>query len=79
MTPVVTTSAASVCSQGISGNLGVKIMSSYLLHDGDGISRKRRWILHIIIDDAVKHLLFILTGKRRLAGEQRDAESAFKL
>lgn len=49
-----------------------QIRNSYLLDDGDRTKRKRPWILHIIIDDAVKHLLLILTGEWRLVAWQRQ-------
>lgn len=51
----------------------------HLLHDGNGISGKRCWILHIVINDAVKDFFFIFTRKRRLAGRQSNADSAFML
>lgn len=44
----------------------------YLLDDGHSPSRKWPWILYIVVDDAVKHLLLILTGKRRLESENRE-------
>ncbi len=46
----------------------------YLLDDADSTRRKRPWILHIIIDDAVEHLLLILTREWRLDAQERDAE-----
>lgn len=49
---------------------------THLLDDGNGSRRNTLWILHIIVDDAVEHLLLILTRERRLAAWQTRAESA---
>ena len=49
----------------------------YLLNDGDGVWREASRILNIIIDYAVKHLLFIFSWEWRLA---QDGEGeAFSL
>lgn len=48
----------------------------YLLDDGDGVRGKRSRILHVIVDDAVEHLLLILARERRLAGREKDDELA---
>lgn len=47
-----------------------------LLDDGNSTRRNTLWILHIVVDDAVEHLLLILTGERRLVAWQTLAESA---
>lgn len=46
----------------------------YLLDDADSIGRNAGWILHVVINDAVKHHLLIFTRERRLAGGRKDAE-----
>lgn len=46
-----------------------------LLDDGDGIGGKRRWVLHVVVDDAVKHLLLVLAGEGRLESGQGDGEA----
>lgn len=43
---------------------------SHLLDNGNSTGRNTLWILHVIVDDAVEHLLFILTRERRLAAWQ---------
>lgn len=40
---------------------------AHLLDDGNSTVRNTLWILHIIVDDAVEHLLLILTREWRLA------------
>lgn len=48
----------------------------YLLDDGHSPRRKWPWILYVVVDDAVKHLLLILTGKRRLESQQREVNAS---
>lgn len=48
----------------------------YLLDDGHSPRRKWPWILYVVVDDAVKHLLLILAGKRRLESQQREVNAS---
>lgn len=40
--------------------------STHPPHDGDGLGRKKPRVADLIVDDAVKHLLLIVTGEGRL-------------
>lgn len=55
------------------------IRGIYLLDDGDSTQRKRLRILHIIIDNAVEHLLLILTREWRLVAGKTGAKLSIKL
>lgn len=48
---------------------------AHLLDDGNSAGGNALWILHVIVDDAVEHLLLVLTRERRLAAWQTHAES----
>jgi len=39
---------------------------AYPSHDGDGLGGEEAWVFHLLIHDAVKHLLLIITRERRL-------------
>lgn len=41
-------------------------LSTHPPHDGDGLGRKEPWVAYFIVDDAVEHLLLIVTGEGRL-------------
>ena len=37
-------------------------------HDGDGLGGEEARVAHLVVDDAVEHLLLIVTGERGLGG-----------
>lgn len=47
---------------------GVRVcVATYPPHDGDGLCGEESWVADLIIHDAVKHLLLIVTREGRLA------------
>ncbi len=44
-------------------------LSTHPPHDGDGLGWEEPWVADFIVDDAVKHLLLIITGEGRLKRE----------
>lgn len=46
----------------------VRVHSTHPPHDGDGLRGEEPRVAYLVVHDAVKHLLFIITGKRRLQG-----------
>lgn len=43
----------------------------YFLDDADDVGGERAGILHIVVDDAVEHLLLIVPWERRLRAEHK--------
>lgn len=46
--------------------------TSHLLNEGDRLRREKAREAYVIVDNAVKHFLFIVTWKRRLAEKKNN-------
>jgi len=49
---------------------------SYPSHDGDGLEGQEPRVPHLVVDDAVEHLLLVVSRKRRLPDQHLEDEDA---
>lgn len=47
-------------------NRGDRVHVTHPPHDGDGLGGEEPRVAHLVVHDAVKNLLFVIAGKRRL-------------